>query len=120
MLYCDDFCTRAPLFPGGSVGGCYMLPLDLPTDGKSFVSSIRKISPTPPDVFTNQVFHALIPDIIPGIVDGHDYCDIDGGNVRVFFGVCGIFADHSASFEVLYAMKYSARAPCTHCFFRHA
>lgn len=37
-----------------------------------------------------------------------------------FVDVCGVYVDYPAFSEMLYVMKHSGRAPCSHCSFRHA
>ena len=48
LLYCDDFSPFSSLYPQGSAGGCYILPLGLPPRSRSTRSSVRIIGLTPP------------------------------------------------------------------------
>lgn len=48
IFYCDDFTPSTTLYPEGSAGGCYMLPVGLPPEARRSNSSIWVISLTPP------------------------------------------------------------------------
>ena len=118
LLYNDDFNPRSALFPRGSVGGFYMIPLNLPLYRRRELSCTRTISLTPPKVSTNTVFDYIIDDLIDGSVNGLRAIDPFGNVVRVFIDVVGFVADYPASSKVLDVMNHGARAPCTHCTFR--
>lgn len=60
----DEFRTGIANFPRGSVCGYSMLSLDLHTEKRTSVSSIRKFSLKSPGFSTNHVIDAMIPDIL--------------------------------------------------------
>lgn len=91
-----------------------MLPLDLPTEKKRFVSFIRTISLTKPGVSTNQIFEALSQTVY-----GLDCCDTERENVQVLIDIWGLLTKYPASWNVLDAMERIARVPCTHCSCSH-
>lgn len=70
LLYCDDFNVANHLFPKGTVGGFYMISLDLPLYRCKKLSSIRIICPSPPGISTNQFLSLLISDRIKKTVEG--------------------------------------------------
>lgn len=119
LLYCDDFNPRSLLFPRGSVGGCYMIPIGLSLQRRRGLTSIRPIALTPPGVSTNYVLDDIIEDIVEGTVSGFDGEDASGRKVKIFLDVVGFVADYPASSNVLDVMSHAAKAPCTHCTFRH-
>ena len=118
LLYADDFNPRSALFPRGSIGGFYMLPLNLPLYKRKGLASIRTISLTPAKLSTNMIFDYIIDDLIHAAVNGIEGKDPFGNDVRIFIDTVGFVADYPASSEVLDVMKHGATAPCTHCTFR--
>ena len=118
LLYADDFNPRSALFPRGSVGGFYMIPLNLPMHKRRGLSATRTISLTPPGVSTNEVFDYIINDLVDAAVNGISSTDPFGNRCRIFVDVVGFVADYPASSDILDVMKLGALAPCTHCTFR--
>lgn len=119
LLYCDDFKPRSALFPKGSVGGCYFVPLSTGIRRRRAGSSVRTISLTPTGVSTNHVLNHIIPDIVKGATEGFKTVDAGGKQVRMFIEVVGFIGDYPESSKVIDVLHHSARAPCTVCSFRH-
>ena len=94
LLYCDDFLPRSGLFPKGSVGGFYMIPLSMGLRRRRGLGAIRKISLTPSGVSTNLVFDYLIDDILKETVQGIPAIDADGNLVYIFIEVVGFVGDY--------------------------
>lgn len=63
-LYCDEFNARSQLFPKGSVGGRYLLPLDLFLCRRRSALSICTISLSQPPISTNVITHSLRPHTV--------------------------------------------------------
>ena len=118
LLYCDDFNPRSLMFPKGSVGGFYMLPIGMSMKSRRSCTSLREISLTPNGVSTNFVFDFLIDDFLQGATQGFQAVDHNGRRCVVFTEVVGFVADYPASSAVLDTKSHSAHAPCTHCSFR--
>ena len=74
---------------------------------------------TPTHVSTNEVLDFIIPDIINGIINGIETVDAEGRTVTIFLDVVGFIGDYPESAKVIDLMNHAARAPCTHCSFRH-
>lgn len=118
LLYCDDFQSRSMMFPKGSVGGCYMLPIGASPESRRSNSSVRIISLTAHGVSTNLVIDAIIEDLRIGGTKGVPATDAKGNKCVVFVDVVGFVGDYSASSAVLDVMSHAAHTPCTHCTFR--
>lgn len=119
MLLCDNFTHFVPLFPRRSVGGCYVLSPGLEIQKKWSVSPVRTIILTPTGISTNMVLDSLIHVNIRGSIERAEGHNTNGQKVQVFIKVCGFLDDYFASARFLDVMKHSAKAPCTHCSFRH-
>lgn len=57
----------------------------------------------------------LISDIIERTTRGFDTCDADAASVKLFDKICGFFADHLGSSQVVDTSQHSRKARCTHC-----
>ena len=118
LLYCDDFTARSPLFPKGSVGGCYLVPVGLSLRRRRRTISVRLVSLTPNGVSTNMVLDAIVDDLNDSAVSGVDAVDPTGEKCVVFVNVVGFVGDYPASSATLDTMTHAAAAPCTVCSFR--
>lgn len=119
LLYCDDFLPRSALFPKGSVGGCYMIPLSMSLRRRRGLGAIRTISLTPPGVSTNFVLDYLINEILKATVHGVPAIDANGKLVYIFIEVVGFVGDYPESSKVIDLLSHSAGTPCTMCSFRY-
>ena len=117
LLYADDFETTSDYTGKGSNGGCYMVPLNLPPCDRRRRSAVRVISVTP-GVSSNQVLHAILPDLVKGSTEGVQGLFPNGENVRIFMDVLGFVNDYPASCHVIDSKTHTASAPCTLCSFR--
>ena len=118
LLYCDDFKPRSLMFPKGSVGGCYMVPIGLSIQSRRSSYSVRSIGLTPHGVSTNHILDSIIDDLVVAATKGVQTRDYKGDQCVVFIEVAGYVADYPASSSVLDVLCHSAYAPCTHCSFR--
>ena len=118
LLYADEFETTSDYTGKGSNGGCYMVPLNLSPCDRRRRSAVRVISVTPPGVSTNQVLHAIIPDLVKGSTEGVQGLLPNGEKVRIFIDVLGFIGDYTASCHVIDSTTHTVSAPCTLCSFR--
>ena len=94
LLYSDDFVPRSLLFPTGSVGGFYMLPINMSRSRRRKSSSVRTISLTPTGISSRFVFDYIIPDIVNGMTKGISSIDIYNNKCRIFLEVVGYVGDY--------------------------
>ncbi|PXF42872.1 hypothetical protein BWQ96_07380 [Gracilariopsis chorda] len=113
MLYCDDFRPFSSVLPQGSAGGCYMLPIGLPTRCRCSRSAVRIISFTPPGVSTNEVLLHIIPDLVHSGAERVDGIDAFGDPVKIFTDVVGFVGDYPAAAHTTDVMGHNAAAPST-------
>ncbi|MEM1283340.1 MAG: hypothetical protein AAGG81_07285 [Chlamydiota bacterium] len=118
LLYCDDFQARSLMFPKGSLGGCYMIPLGLSLRFRRSNLSVRTISLTPNGVSTNFILDSIIDDLEDAAKRGIESIDCYGNKCIIFIEVVGFVADYPASSSITDVMSHSANSPCTHCTFR--
>lgn len=97
MLYHDDFNPASLLFPQGSVGGCYFMPINFSNRSRSSVGSARVVSLTPPGMKTTEVLKYIVEDVVKGAVEGVACTDAHGNDVRVFLDTVGFVSDYRLS-----------------------
>lgn len=119
LLYADDFNARSPLFPKGSVGGVYLMPIGLSVKSNRSQSSVRTVSLTPQFVSTNYILNILSEDLVDSCLNGFLCIDAFGSQVRCFLEVVGYVADYPASSAALDVKGHNAFSPCTHCSFHY-
>lgn len=83
------------------------------------IAFVRAISLTAPGVSTNEFLSFIIDEIIYETTKGVNVIDANGEDVIIFLKSLCFISDYPASSEVIGCMKHLARAPCTHCTFRH-
>jgi hypothetical protein len=102
-----------------SYGCCYMLPLGLPPENRAGAPAVRVLGLAPPGVSTNEIFRAIIPEIIRGTTEGFKTLDANGMEVLVFLDVVGFIGDTPAIIHMVDILRgHNALAPCTWCAFR--
>lgn len=95
IMYLDFFSNEfrpGPLPSNESVGGCYMVPFDLPFGRRRFSSSVGTESFTSPEVSTNRFLVAFIPDIVTRTIIGFDCIDAQSQTLRNVLICAGFFA----------------------------
>lgn len=107
------------LFPKGSVGGCYTIPLSPLHNRCKQLSLIQTISLTPPGFLTNQILKFFILDIIGVTIEELEDTDSEGNCVCVPLDVSALLGDYPASLQANDVMKNSAGAPFQRCTFCH-
>ncbi len=115
--YHDDFNPRSTLYPMGSVGGMYILPLAFWNRTKICPSSARIISLTPPGESTCKVINIIIEDIVTGMTSGIPSIDPDGNEIIIFLDFVCFIADYPAVSPTIDTKSHSANVPCTVCTF---
>ncbi len=75
--------------------GFYKLSLNLPFEGRSSESAVRKLSLTPPGANSSAVLKHFFPDIIKGMTEGFLETDADGKKKTDCFRPGRRFGGHS-------------------------
>ena len=115
LLYTDDF--RPYSFKQSGCGGCYMLPLSIPSWNRQSTNSIRILSLTPPGISTNADIDAMIEDITKCASIGVPAEISDGSTINLFLDVVGYIGDYPAMVHLLDVTGVNGLAPCNFCTF---
>ena len=118
LLYTDDF--RAFSYKQGICGGCYLLPLSIPSWSRFGMESIRVLSLTPPGVSTNDAITAITSDIVESSADGIGVDMPDGSRITLFIDLVGYIGDYPAMNSLLDVTGVAEKAPCNFCTFVRA
>ena len=118
LLYTDDF--RPFSFKVGSCGGCYLLPLSIPSWHRFGIESIRILSLTPPGVSTNESISAITDDIVRCSSEGVGVDMPDGSRLTLFLDLVGYIGDYPAMTHLLDVTGVAGKAPCNFCTFVRA
>ena len=118
LLYTDDF--KPYSFKQGSCGGCYLLPLSIPSWHRYGTESIRVLSLTPPGVSTNEAISAITDDIVRCSSEGVQVAMMDASQVTLFLDVVGYIGDYPAMAHLLDVTGVTGKAPCNFCTFERA
>ena len=118
LLYTDDI--RAFSFKQGSCGGCYLLPLSIPSWSRFGMESIRVFSLIPPGVSTNEAITAITSDIVECSADGIGVDMPDGSKITLFIDLVGYIRDSTAMTSLLDVTGVTGKAPCNFCSFVRA
>lgn len=116
LLYGDGFSQYND--KQGSAAGLYMLPLNLPFAARSSRKAVRILALTPPGVSTNDVIHALLPDIVRMATKGITVLDADGNSIRLFLDILAFVADYPEVAHCLDVVRHLGSSPCHLCAFR--
>ena len=118
LLYCDDFESRSQMYPHGSLGGAYFIPIGMSLRQRRSNKCVRTVSVTPNGVSSNFVIDFIIDDLEKAATEGLVATDANGSKCVVFVEVVGFVADYPASCVVLDVLSHTDHSPRTHCTFR--
>jgi hypothetical protein len=94
-----------------------LLPIEIRPEERAGNASVRCITPTPPNVSTNEVLLYIIPDTVKCTMTGVQGMNDNGGNFTVCFDIIGYIGDYPAFTHALDVLGHSSRAPCHLCAF---
>ena len=118
LLFADDFSTMGGF--SGKSGGCYMMPLSVPTWARRGMHSVRAIGLSPPGVSSNTTLCEIVDDVVQCATTGVEVELSTGRKVVVFGELVGFLGDYPGEAHTLDVMGPTANAPCTLCTFQRA
>jgi len=101
-----------------SVGGVYLLPMDLPSYMKIHPSSARTISLTPHGTSSADALELVEDDLVRGVSSGIEGIDPLGRPLRIYLDLCGLLADFHEANDGLATLNHGGNAGCNMCTFR--
>jgi len=118
IIFHDNFHVSRSMNRQESVGGVYLLPMDLPSYMKIHPSSARTISLTPHGTSSADALELVEDDLVRGVSSGIEGIDPLGRPLRIYLDLCGLLADFHEANDGLATLNHGGNAGCNMCTFR--